>query len=290
MEVLRYRDAVAFRRDGDRVLVADPARNQLFLGLLQTLVDEPHVYPSFRLWLADDGGLPVGLALQTEPHNVVLADPTHEAAVDALASAVVGDGGLLPGVVANLPWADRFAACVERRTGRGVSRVLREGVWELTAVAEVPAPPGAPRPATPRDRDLLMTWQRDFAAESLPADFPWNEAETERIVDLRLSGAGGGYWLWELGEPVSLSGFRLIPGAGARIGPVYTPPEHRGRGFATRLVADLSAGRLAVGDRACYLYTDLANPTSNAIYERIGYVKLCEAADVLFALAGSSTG
>jgi len=102
-------------------------------------------------------------------------------------------------------------------------------------------------------------------------------------VDLRLEGRGGGYRLWDDdGEPVSMSGHRDVPGVGSRIGPVYTPPEHRRRGYATALVAEQSAARLALGDPACFLYTDLANPTSNAIYARIGYVKVCEAVEYAF--------
>ena len=73
------------------------------------------------------------------------------------------------------------------------------------------------------------------------------------------------------------------PRTGPRIGPVYTPPEHRRHGYATRLVAELSASRLALGDAACYLFTDMANPTSNAIYARIGYVKVCEAVEYVFS-------
>ena len=81
---------------------------------------------------------------------------------------------------------------------------------------------------------------------------------------------------------VSLSGHHDVPRVGSRIGPVYTPPEHRSHGYATRLVAELSSARLAMGDPACFLFTDLANQTSNAIYERIGYVKLCDAEEYAF--------
>ena len=69
---------------------------------------------------------------------------------------------------------------------------------------------------------------------------------------------------------------------GIRIGPVYTPPEHRRRGYATTLVADLSAWLLERGHRACFLYTDLANPTSNRIYVEIGYERVCDAMEFVF--------
>jgi GNAT superfamily N-acetyltransferase len=282
MEVLRYENPAAFRRDGAPVVLADVARNNLVLAILQVLLDDPDLYPVFHLWLAVHEGRPVGVAMQTEPFNVIVAEPLEDDAVGALAEAVVADDGPLPGVIANRPWADRFAERVTAMTGRSAERILEEGVWMLTAVEDLPVPSGAARPATPADRDLLRQWMRAFADEALPPEHPRPEARTDLEIDLRLAGHGGGYLLWEDGTPVSLSGHREIPGVGSRIGPVYTPPPHRGRGYATRLVAEHSASRLAAGDPACFLYTDMANPTSNAIYARIGYVKIGDAAEYVF--------
>ena len=283
MEVLRYDDPVAFRRDGAPVLLADAARNNLPLGLLQVLQDQPEVYPVFHLWLAVRAGQARGLAMQTEPFNVMVAEPLEDEAVDALADMIVDDDGPLPGVIANLPWADRFAERVTAITGRSAQRILEEGVWSLTAVEDVPVPSGAARAAIPADRDLVRSWIQAFADEALPPGRPQDDdARRDLETDLRLAGRGAGYLLWEDGTPVSLSGHREIPGVGSRVGPVYTPPQHRGRGYATRLVAEHSSSRLAAGDPACYLYTDMANPTSNAIYERIGYVKVADAAEYLF--------
>jgi predicted GNAT family acetyltransferase len=81
---------------------------------------------------------------------------------------------------------------------------------------------------------------------------------------------------------VSLAGFSGPTTTGIRIGPVYTPREHRGRGYATALVAELSTAMLARGYRACFLYTDLSNPISNAIYERIGYQRVADAVEIRF--------
>ena len=69
---------------------------------------------------------------------------------------------------------------------------------------------------------------------------------------------------------------------GVRIGAVYTPPEHRRRGYATATVASLSRAMLDRGRRACYLFTDLANPTSNHIYAEIGYEPVCDVDEIRF--------
>jgi predicted GNAT family acetyltransferase len=81
----------------------------------------------------------------------------------------------------------------------------------------------------------------------------------------------GGAYLWEDGEPVSLAGCGSPTPNGIRVGPVYTPPARRGRGYASALTAQLTSLLLSSGHRFCFLFTDLANPTSNRIYQRIGY-------------------
>jgi uncharacterized protein len=110
----------------------------------------------------------------------------------------------------------------------------------------------------------------------------------EEAVEHKLTAPTSGFLLWEDGgETVSLAGWGGPTPNGIRIGPVYTPPELRGRGYATALTAELSqrlldGGLFEGGRRFCFLYTDLANPTSNAIYERIGYRRVCESAEIVF--------
>ena len=282
MEVQRYRDPRAFRRDAAPILMASPGRNSLALTVLQILIDQPDVYPNFHLWLAVQDGAPVAAAMQTHPHNVILADPIDPLVLEELAAAVHAEGAPLPGVIGNLPVAEGFAEQLSRANGRRADLVLREGVWELTGVNDVPPVSGSARPAMARDRDLIRRWYDAFVDEALPAGHPRDDEARNTAINHRLAGRGGGYWLWEDGEVVSLSGHVDVPPVGSRIGPVYTPPEHRGHGYATRLVAELSSARLGMGDPACFLFTDLANPTSNAIYERIGYTQLCEAAEYAF--------
>ena len=282
MEVQRYGDPVAFRRDAAPVLMASPGRSSLPLAVLQTLLDQPEMYPDFHLWLAAQGGAPVGLAMQTQPYNVIIADPIDAEAIELLAQAVHTDGDPIPGVIGNVPFAGRFAGHIAAATGRRPELIMSEGVWELTDVNDVPPASGSARPAVGRDRDLVRDWFRAFADEALPPEHPRDDERTDASIDHRLAGHGGGFWLWEDGAPVSISGHHDVPRVGSRIGPVYTPAEHRGRGYATRLVAELSSARLAMGDPACFLFTDLANPTSNAIYERIGYLKLCDAEEYAF--------
>ncbi len=91
------------------------------------------------------------------------------------------------------------------------------------------------------------------------------------MTDRWLAGRGRTLYLWEDGDVVSLAGIGSPTPHGVRVGPVYTPPDRRGRGYASALVAGISQAALDAGRTFCFLFTDLANPTSNHIYETIGY-------------------
>ena len=285
MEVLRPGDAEAFLRLAGPLLERDEARNQLPLGIAGTLTTHPDAYDVVHFWVVRDAQEPVAAAVRTEPFNLVLGDPSSEAALDRLLEAVLVDDPGIPGIVGNVPFVQPAAERLVAASGRTAERILSQGVYGLTAVRDVARAPGGARAATAEDRAQILAWVRAFATEALPDPDEAFE-RLERNLESRFGGEGGGFWLWEdRGEPVSLSGFSGPTPTGIRIGPVYTPPEHRQHGYATTLVADLSAWLLEQGHRACFLYTDLANPTSNRIYVEIGYERVCDAMEFSFRTA-----
>jgi predicted GNAT family acetyltransferase len=285
-EVVCLDDAAAFLEEAEPLLLADEARHNLILGIAGTIRDAPDVYPERNLWLARDGGEVVGAALRTPPYNLILAQPRSSEALAALAEATAGEE--LPGVTGTEPEVHEFAEVWSRHSGIHGRVNMRQGVYSLEHVEPPPEVPGSARVATAaRDRDLALRWWIAFGDEVLHEGGPGRD-RAETSVDHKLDSPTGGILLWEDGgEPVSLAGWGGPTPNGIRIGPVYTPPELRGRGYATALTAELSArlldGSLFAGGRDfCFLYTDLANPTSNAIYERIGYRLAAEAAEVVF--------
>jgi predicted GNAT family acetyltransferase len=147
------------------------------------------------------------------------------------------------------------------------------------------------RPARRADTGLLVRWADAFTDEALPVGSP---GDNQAFVRARLDGfAAGrsGLFLWEDGgRPVSLVGFGGSTPNGARVGPVYTPPPFRRRGYASALTAAVSAWLLDHGRRECFLYTDLANPTSNAIYAAIGYEPVCDSKEYRFEAATTGAG
>jgi GNAT superfamily N-acetyltransferase len=283
MEVSSERDPVRFFAAVEPFLAADPARNQLPLAIAHTIVTEPGVYPEFHLWAAREAGDVVAVALRTHPHNVALADPIDPLAIDLLADAVMRDDPEAPGVVANVPWADRFAARWIERAGVSPRLTVLQGVFELTTVRPPRVAPGSVRRLGTDDRELVVRWFSEFADEALPAELRERSRQSARLDSLLDdSNDDSGLWSWDVdGVPRSMTGFTRIP-VGGRIGPVYTPPEERGRGYASNLVAAVSSWLLEGGAAACYLYTDLANPTSNKIYIDVGYEQVAESANLEF--------
>jgi hypothetical protein len=240
------------------------------------------------MWLVVDDGKPVAAALRTPPYNLIVGRPESEEALAELADAVTAAGQELPGVVGATPEIEAFADLWATRSGATPTLGMRQGVYALEEVEALPPVPGEPRVATMADRELVLRWWIAFGEEVLHEDNP-GRGRVEASVDHKLSSPESGMLLWDDdGETVSFAGWGGRTPNGIRVGPVYTPPELRGRGYATAATADLSR-RLLGGDlvdggrRFCFLYTDLANPTSNAIYERIGYRRVCESAEFRFA-------
>ncbi len=284
MQVERLHDPIAFLDAAGGLMGADEARHNLLFGICDTLRSHPGLYPAQDLWLVRDRGRVVGAALQTPPYNLVVARPASDHVLEALAETIHEVGVRLPGVSAARPevevYADRWTA---RAGGRWHVR-MAQGVYALRGVRPVVAADGAARLATPHDEDAVRRLVADFAAEST-LDAIRDPDSVARTVAARIGSAPerGGFFLWEAdGRIVSISGHGMPTPTGIRIGPVFTPAPDRGRGYATSLVAAQAAWLLAHGWRHCFLYTDLANPTSNGVYRRVGYEQVAEALDVGF--------
>jgi predicted GNAT family acetyltransferase len=276
VEVERLDDPVAFLDAASPLLLADEARHSLILGIAATLRDHPAFYATYGLWLARDGSSVRGAAVRTPPHHLALARPGEPAALQALAEAIDDE---LPGVVGAVPEVDAFAEAWTKKAGQTARTNRAQGIFQLDLVEPVTGVAGRLRDAGPADRPLLLDWWRAFHEEAI-GESPEPES-VARGVDHRLDAADAGAVLWDDEGPVSFAAFGNPTPNGIRIGPVYTPPEVRRHGYASALVAELST-RLLADRHFCFLYTDLANPTANKIYERIGYRRVCESAEIVF--------
>jgi uncharacterized protein len=277
MRLEEHADAAAFLEAAAPVLDADEARHNLIYGICSTLIEAPHTYHDAHLWTVDEGE-PLAAAVLTPPFNIVVAQPRADEALSFLARRL-RDRVDLPGVTGALPEADVFA------DAWGAARRLRmsQGIYAARKV-ELPRVPGAARRATPVDRDVVVGWLHAFGAEALPDDAP--HLDLEQAFERRVHSEHAGFFLWEDGgEPVSLCGCGGRTPHGIRIGPVYTPPELRGRGYGSAVTAHVTKEQLEAGRDYCFLYTDLSNPTSNKVYVDIGYERVCNSAEYAFESA-----
>lgn len=267
MEVRHHADVDSFLAIADEFLGAREAEHNLIFGIASTLREAPEQYADapFLATVERDAAI-VAAAIQTPPFRLVLSEIDDPAAISALAADTVDRQ--LPGVLGPVGVVEPFVAARTAAGGPAGVLAMSERVFQLTTVRPPQPVAGTARLAVPADRDLVRSWldgfMRDAFGDADPADVA---AMTERWI----AGRGRTLHLWEDGEPASLCGIGGPTPNGIRIGPVYTPPGRRGRGYASNLVAAVSQDALDRGRQFCFLFTDAANPTANHIYEAIGY-------------------
>jgi predicted GNAT family acetyltransferase len=287
--VERYDDPRAFRSVAEPFLMRDEARHNLQVGICRRLEVSSNAYGDEAPYLsvARDADEIVAVTIRTPPFEL-LVSTTRLAAVDAIADDVRERFAVLPGILATPETSAAFADAWSARSGQPAVVGMPQRIHRLTHPPAVPPVAGRYREASASDRGLLERWFEEFAAEALH-DHPRDAMPQE--VDRRLADPGAGFVMWEDREPVSFAGYGGQTPNGIRIGPVYTPPAHRGRGYASACVATLSGNLLRGGYRLCFLFTDLRNPTSNRLYERLGYEPVCDLREITFGepLAGRAS-
>lgn len=280
MHYTLHGDATSFLAVTQAALQAQEAVNGLMLGLALRLAAGGS-YGDVRPFLAtirSAQGLELA-ALMTPPHKLLLFAPgdASEEALDLLADGLFATGYAVPTVLAPERLGQRFAAVWCAVTGVTARPGMRQRVYELREVLPVPLPPGEFRAATREDLAVVREWGGAFHNACFQED---DKGATARIAEGMV--AAGDIFLWVDGEPVSMAGRTRPTPHGQTVSLVYTPPEYRRRGYATAVVARLSQRMLDDGREFCTLYTDLGNPTSNRIYQDIGYRPVADVVDIHF--------
>jgi len=263
-------DVAEFLAAAGEYLWHERARNTVILTVSEQLRVNPALYsghPSGEPllgWWAGQGGTVDGAFLHTPPHPVLLTAVPPDVAGELTRTL---RGRPLPGVNGHTEAAESFAASWRAATPGGQVAVERRLRLYRLGDLVVPEPDGTGRVATDADAELATDWFTAFADEVRDA-----EARADIAAAVRDKLSHQGILLWEAGGvPVSMACVtRQVVGM-IRVGPVYTPPELRGRGYASAVTADVSRRAREAGADEVLLYTDLANPTSNSIYQNIGY-------------------
>ncbi len=278
IEIHRHAAAAFLARAGSWLLMHE-ARNNLLLGLAARVASGDHPYedPIYLATIEDDGEL-LGCAWRTPPWRFGLTQMPSEA-LPALAADLTDFYDEIPGVHGPEDTALAFAEPWASARGLKHRIIMHLRIHRLdTVLPPEPAPTGRLRIAEPADLDLLVDWARAFSSEATPGEPPSSRLRENLVRHVDSEALA----IWEDGEPVSMAAAMAPSATGIRVNLVYTPPAMRRRGYAAACVAALNRRQLDAGRAFCSLYTDLANPTSNSVYRRIGYRPVGDVVDLEF--------
>jgi predicted GNAT family acetyltransferase len=269
MKIIRYPDAADFLSHTVQYLTRDEARYGLIMGLARILVNNPHAYGKYDPWFCSIGTETElqAIAMRTPPRNVLLAQfsGNTKAVAECLVDAVSRVAAVIPGVAGDKELADIFTRRWCAAYGVAIQHTTSQRIYRLVRVNDVSLSQGRSRPASMADKGVVGKWARAFGKEAGGGARNIPEKDITPVIE------HGWVFLWEDGQPVAMVMKNRPTDKGMAVSYVYTPPEFRCRGYATSCVAELCRHILQSGYQFCTLYTDLANPTSNSIYMKIGF-------------------
>jgi predicted GNAT family acetyltransferase len=269
LRVQRFDSGPALLDAAGDFLVEREAEHNLIFGICANLAADPG-FPIAPPYLAavSRGDRVVLASVMTPPWNLVVSWTDDAGAVQALADDVAAAGVRVPGTTGPVDTAHAFATAWCEPHGLVSQLAVSERIYRLEHVVPPTGVPGHARVATEADRDLLVDWVDAFLGEALERR---NPEEATVLVDRSFRTGSRTWYLWDDDGPVSVAASGGPTPNGIRIGPVYTPPEFRRHGYASAVTAATSRAELDKGRRFIFLFTDLSNPTSNKIYQQIGY-------------------
>lgn len=274
MHVQRYTDPDAFYRRIEAHLLAREAENNLMFGILNA-VQRGDYYDPYMAVVEHEGAIAL-VALRTPPYRVIFS--TDDAVEAALAIADDLRGTQQAGVTGAQQTARAFAEAWCAANGKSFALEIPMHIYRLERVIPAQRGAGVLRRADPAsERALLKQWMTGFHQDTFGDS---HDDEIEETLNFWLNSPpdARGLFIWEVdGQPVSMTGYAGPTPNGIRVNYVYTPPELRRRGYASACTAAVTQYLLDHGRKFCFLFTDRRNPTSNHIYQEIGYELVCDA-------------
>jgi RimJ/RimL family protein N-acetyltransferase len=268
MRVVVFSAPQPFLTRAEPLLKTDPFTTSVITTVTTRVASGAVPNKDENLWHTIEGahGQVIGVAMHTPPYNMFLSRMPRDAVI-ALAHDVADRRRELPGVNGASESTAAFAKAWEAITGRSsrVDRAMR--MYRLVDLVWPEAVLGEAVRAESTESGMVAEWFAEFhdeAQSDAPVD-DWTAMAQRRIE-------AGDVHLWRAEDvPVALAAVSAAPAGVARVGPVYTPPSRRRNGYGSGVTAAATAAALGLGAQHVVLYTDLANPTSNSIYQAIGY-------------------
>ena len=287
MEIRLHDDIAAFAALTAPLFNADPVRHTVVITVLAGRLRPDGPDDLVTMLTVHDGGGLRGAALRVRHWSLITSALPPDSA-PAVAELLAGSDEPPVGVVGPTANAEAFAVAWFERTGATARVVMSQRLFVLGELRPPDGVPGAARVAGTGDIPLLARWLKAFAAAALPSGWPHRD-DPEAAIARQLA-AGHGNLLWEVGgEPVAMATASAPTAGMSKIAPVWTPPEHRCRGFGSAVTAAASRWAQDRGAVHVVLFTDLSNPVSNSIYPKIGYLPVHDAVDLAFERHVSGT-
>lgn len=212
------------------------------------------------------------IAIRTPSRDLLISYTDDLSTIDALTDALRKRGEKLPGVLSFQEAADKFAEQWCEKNSLKCDLFRKERIYRLIKVSEETLGNREFSVASKVHQKLVFQWVREMMNEAI---INTTEADIQRMIEILREefdrDRSHMYLLFESDEPVSMAREAIKTPNGVFVNFVYTPIPLRRRGYATECVAKLSKHLLEEGNRYCFLFTDLSNPTSNSIYQKIGY-------------------
>ena len=281
MEISRFKNASKYYQRVESYLLNDEAAHCLLIGLSKALANSQQEDANFPyLVTVEQETVIVATAIRTSPiRKLVLSKSTNLKAVNLFAEDLATlPNKSLPGVIGLKSEATTFALTWQFLTRQTSELACAMRIHQLETAQSVTKTSGRFRMATESDRSILTNWIQAFEGEALGDSEPKSDCQSWFEKNLQQKSL----FIWQDKVPVSMAAFGGATPNGVKINAVYTPPEFRGRGYATSCVAALSQQLLSQGNKYCFLFTNLANPISNHIYQKIGYQPVCEISNYNF--------
>jgi uncharacterized protein len=277
VNVIQHKTAGEFLGRAGEWLERAEAENNLILGISKYFVTNEgraNVKPYFLA--IEDSGILLGAAIMTPPRHLIISRMLDPALL-ALTDYFLKESIKVPGVVGPKSTTQLFADYWKIKTEKSSRLKISQRIYACERVVVPVYSRGHLRPAIESDEALLVEWSGEFCRDAgIEDEVEYMKARIPNEI------AKQSLYVWDNDQVVSMALAQRETARGICVSMVYTPPHLRKRGYASSCVAGLTQRMLDAGKKFCCLYTDLTNPTSNAIYRRIGYEPVCDSEDLVF--------
>jgi len=285
MKVEFYEDVTRFNELVFPFLLRYEAENNLLFSILNSLKEDLYRYGDNKPILTSitDNDKIKLVSIRTPPHNQIVSYTDDLRTISVLIEELIKKNIDLPGILGFKEGAEKFVKLWCEKKGISAELVRNERIYKLERVAEETLGKNEFIKATREYEDIILQWAKEFMVEALPERTSEMIEQSTKRLKMAIR-KGKIFLLFDNNKPVSMAQKAGKTPNGNSVNFVYTPPELRRMGYATECVTKLSKYLLEEGNKFCFLFTDLIDPISNSIYQKVGYRSVIDVDEFQFVL------